>query len=144
MFFRYVLEKQKHRKKVLANDKAQFIAVSYPKAFTIQMQKKTVEDCTEQELIECMEEMLEAPKAKNEFIVLTAPKPQKGIAYIQACMVDDWIETEIGVEHGKQISLLYKMCTRREYRNLFLAFYQYPINPKGLSVDITEFVPVPF
>lgn len=137
-------KKGKRKKKTLFDGAQQFAAVHYEGVFVLRMQDKTIRECIEQELVECIEEMFNAPPEKQEFLVLQAPQPQEGIAYVQACTVDDWIEVEIGVEKEDGILLLYKMCSKQECSHMFLSFYQYPINPKGFTIDITEFVPVPF
>ena len=57
----------------------------------------------------------------DQFVVLSAPKAQNNIRFVQACTHDGEIEVELGIEE-KGTRLYYKMCTQEECYRIFLDF----------------------
>ena len=74
----------------------------------------------------------------DQFVVLTAPKAQNKVRYVQACTHDDGIEVELGIEE-KGTHLYYKMCSQQECYRIFLDFYDNAFIPK-----MEEYSPVEF
>ncbi len=74
----------------------------------------------------------------DQFVVLTAPKAQHKVRYVQACTHDGEIEVELGIEE-KGTHLYYKMCSEEECYRIFLDFYENRLVP-----DMEEYKPVEF
>ena len=57
----------------------------------------------------------------DQFVILTAPQPQHKVRYVQACVQDEGIEVELGIqEEGTR--LFGKLCTEEECYRIFLDF----------------------
>lgn len=74
----------------------------------------------------------------DQFVVLTAPKAQNKIRFVQACTHDGEIEVELGIEE-KGTRLFYKMCSEEECYRIFLDFYENRLVPR-----MEEYKPVEF
>lgn len=88
--------------------------------FTIANQDGQINVESEEELYSYIRIMLDDP---DQFVVLCAPKAMKNIRYIQACMVNDEIEVQLGVEEGDTTKLYSKRCEEEELKEIFVAFY---------------------
>ena len=77
-------------------------------------------------------------KDREQFVILTAPEPQHKVRYVQACVADDGIEVELGIQEAKT-RLFGKLCTEEECCRIFLDFYDRIFVP-----DMSEYQPVEF
>ena len=96
-----------------------FENVGSQKGFTLETQELDLEDFGKEEIMGCLQEMFVIP---GEFVVLTAPEAQHKVRYVQACMDDDGVEVELGIE-GEGTRLYYKICSEEECSSIFFAFY---------------------
>ena len=117
-----------------------FENVEPPQKFTLENQDGELTDVMDIDVEDYLEDMFDSP---DQFVILTAPKPQYKVRYIQArthgeCTNEENIEVEIGVEE-EGTRLYYKMCSREECCRIFLDFYD------GMFVpEMKEYKPVEF
>ena len=103
--------------------------------FTLENQDRKLTDFSDVDLEDYLEDLYVTP---DQFLILTAPRPQHKVRYIQACTHDGEIEVELGVEE-EGTRLFYKMCTQEECTRIFLDFYDGYFTP-----DMKEYKPVEF
>jgi hypothetical protein len=105
--------------------------------FTIENQDgcKVVEG--DGDLFEYVEIMLDDAE---QFVTLCAPGALDGIRYVQACLVDQGIEVEIGVEDKEATKLYFKLCTEEELKDIFVAFYHDRFRPDKSLYEPVEFL----
>ena len=72
----------------------------------------------------------------DQFVILTSPKTQNHVRFIQACMVDNQVEVQILIENPKA-SLYYKQCSKEECLRIFLDYYHNTFIP-----NMNEYQPV--
>lgn len=107
------------------------------RTYSLENQEKKLLDFGTEELEDFLEDMLVTP---DQFVVLTAPKAQEQIRYVQARPEDEvWIEVELGIEEADGTHLYYKMCKEEECFQIFLDFFV-----DKLKVDRNEYQPVKF
>lgn len=112
-----------------------FKAVEPHQGFTLRNQENELTDCRDIDIEDYLEDMFVTP---DQFVVLTAPKAQYKVRYVQACTHDEDIEVELGIEE-KGTHLYYKMCSQQECYRIFLDFYDNTFIPK-----MEEYKPVEF
>ena len=71
-------------------------------------------------------------------MILTAPKPQNKVRYVQACTHDGEVEVELGIEE-EGTRLYYKMCSEKECYRIFLDFYDNMLVPEMKEYRLVEF-----
>ncbi len=114
-----------------------FENITEQSSFSLRNQERELRDFGTEEIEDFLEDMLVTPR---QFVVLTAPKAQQQIRYVQACVHDDQgIETELGVEEADGTHLYYKICQEEECFQIFLDFFA-----DRLDVNMEEYQPVLF
>lgn len=104
-------------------------------SFTLRNQESELTDFRDIDVEEYLADMFVTP---DQFVVLSAPKAQNKVRFVQACTHDREIEVELGIEENGT-HLYYKMCTQEECYRIFLDFYD------GMFVpDMGEYRPVEF
>ena len=112
-----------------------FQKVKSQKGFTLENQDGKLTDFGDVDIEDYLDDMFHTP---DQFVILTAPKPQNKVRYVQACTHDGQVEVELGVE-DEGTRLFYKMCTEEECTRIFLDFYDGYFVP-----DMKEYKPVEF
>ena len=112
-----------------------FQNVKSQQGFTLECQEGKLTDFRHTKIEDYLEDMFDSD---NQFVILTAPVPQCNVRYVQACIHDDGIEVELGIEE-EGTRLYYKMCSEEECRRIFLDFYRNAFVPK-----MEEYKPVEF
>jgi hypothetical protein len=112
-----------------------FKKVESHQGFTLRNQENELTDFRDIDIEDHLADMFITP---DQFVVLTAPKAQNKVRYVQACTHDDGIEVELGIEE-KGTHLYYKMCSQQECYRIFLDFYDNTFIPK-----MEEYKPVEF
>ena len=74
----------------------------------------------------------------DQFVTLTSPVAVNKIRYVQACMCDEGVEVQLGIEE-KRTRLVHKICTRNECLEIFQTFFEGEFAPK-----LEEYSPVEF
>lgn len=110
------------------------IAESHP-GFILRNQENEITDFRDIDVEEYLADMFVTP---DQFVVLSAPKAQNKVRFVQACTHDGEIEVELGVEENGT-RLYYKMCSQEECYRVFLDFYDNVFVPK-----MEEYKPVEF
>lgn len=103
--------------------------------FILRNQENEITDFRDIDIEEYLEDMFVTP---DQFVVLSAPKAQNKIRFVQACTHDGEIEVELGIEDNGT-RLYYKMCSQEECFRVFLDFYDNVLVPK-----MEEYKPVEF
>lgn len=103
--------------------------------FTLRNQENEITDFRDIDIEDYLSDMFVTP---DQFVVLTAPKAQYKVRYVQACTHDGEIEVELVIEESGT-HLYYKMCSREECYRIFLDFYDNTFVPK-----MEEYKPVEF
>lgn len=112
-----------------------FKTVESCQGFMLRNQENELTDCRDIDIEDYLADMFESP---DQFVVLTAPKAQCKVRYVQACTHDGEIEVELGIEE-KGTHLYYKMCSQEECYRIFLDFYD------GTFIsEMEEYRPVEF
>ncbi len=119
----------KKRKEVVFN------TVEPHQGFILRNQENEITDFRNIDIEDYLADMFITP---DQFVVLTAPKAQHKVRYVQACSQDGEIEVELGIEE-KGTRLFYKMCSEEECCRIFLDFYENRLVPK-----MEEYKPVEF
>ncbi len=117
------------------NKKEIFKTVEPKQGFTLRNQESELTDFRDIDIEYYLEDMFVTP---DQFVVLTAPKAQYKIRFVQAYTHDGEIEVELGIEENGT-HLYYKMCSREECYRIFLDFYDNVFTPK-----MEEYKPVEF
>ena len=112
-----------------------FKTVETQQGFTLRNQERELTDFRDIDIEDYLADMFVTP---DQFVVLTAPKAQHKVRYVQACTHDGEIEVEIGIEE-EGTRLFYKMCSEEECYRIFLDFYDNTFIPK-----MEEYKPVEF
>ncbi len=112
-----------------------FEKVKPQQGFTLENQEGKLTDFRDINIEDYLADMFVTP---DQFVVLTAPKAQNKIRFVQACMHDGEVEVELGIEENGT-HLYYKMCTQEECYRIFLDFYDNIFTPK-----MKEYKPVEF
>ncbi len=103
--------------------------------FTLENQNGKTENFRDVDIEDYLTDMFDDAE---QFVILTAPEPQHKVRYVQACVQDDGIEVELGIqEEGTR--LFGKLCTEEECYRIFLDFYDNLFVP-----DMNEYQPVEF
>ena len=123
------LKKKEEKKEVV------FQNVKSQQGFTLENQDRKVTDFRDVDIEDYLADMFVIP---DQFVILTAPKPQNKIRYVQACTHDGEIEVELGIEE-EGTRLYYKMCSEEECCRIFLEFYDNTFLP-----EMAEYKPVEF
>ena len=112
-----------------------FKTVETQQGFTLRNQESELADFRDIDIEDYLADMFVTP---DQFVVLTAPKAQHKVRYVQACTHDGEIEVELGIEENGT-HLYYKMCSEEECYRIFLDFYENRLVPK-----MEEYKPVEF
>ena len=112
-----------------------FKKVEPHEGFRLRNQENELTDFGDIDIEYYLEDMFDSP---DQFVVLTAPKAQYKVRYVQACTHDKEIEVELGIEE-EGTRLYYKMCSQEECYRIFLDFYDNIFIPK-----MEEYKPVEF
>lgn len=104
-------------------------------SFTLRNQESELTDFRDIDIEDYLADMF---VTSDQFVVLSAPKAQNKVRFVQACTHDGEIEVELGIEE-KGTHLYYKMCTQEECYRIFLDFYDGMFIP-----DMGEYRPVEF
>lgn len=119
----------KKRKEVI------FKTVEPHQGFTLRNQENELTNFRDIDIEDYLADMF---SRSDQFVVLTAPKAQYKIRYVQACANNGEIEVELGIE-DEGTCLYYKMCSEEECYRIFLDFYENRFVPK-----MEEYKPVEF
>lgn len=112
-----------------------FENVAKQSKFTLESQNGKTENFRDVDIEDYLADMFEDP---DQFVILTAPEPRNKVRYVQACVQDEGIEVELGIqEEGTR--LFGKICTEEECYRIFLDFYDNTFVP-----DMSEYKPVEF
>lgn len=103
--------------------------------FTLENQERKLTDFRDIDIEDYLKDMFVTP---DQFVILTAPKAQNKVRYVQACTHDGEIEVELGIEE-EGTRLYYKICSEKECYRIFLDFYEDRLIP-----DMKEYKPVKF
>ena len=103
--------------------------------FTLRNQESELTDFRDIDVEDYLADMFVTP---DQFVVLSAPRAQNKVRFVQACTHDGEIEVELGIEE-KGTHLYYKMCTQEECYRIFLDFYDGMFIP-----EMGEYKPVEF
>lgn len=112
-----------------------FEKVKPQQSFTLENQGKKMKDIKEADIKDYLEELF---YSEDEFVILTAPKAQNSVRYVQACIYGREVEVELGIER-EGTHLYYKMCSQEECCRIFLDFYGDTFIP-----NMEEYRPVEF
>ena len=112
-----------------------FQRVEPHQGFTLRNQENELTDFRDIDIEDYLADMF---SRSDQFVVLTAPKAQNKIRYVQACANNGEIEVELGIEEAGT-RLYYKMCSEEECYRIFLDFYENRFVPK-----MEEYKPVEF
>lgn len=112
-----------------------FKTVEPHQGFILRNQENEITDFRDIDIEDYLADMFVTPE---QFVVLTAPKAQNKIRFVQACTHDGEIEVELGIEDGGT-RLFYKMCSEKECYRIFLDFYENRLIP-----GMEEYKPVEF
>ena len=102
-----------------SNDTAVFQKVKPQKSFTLENQNGKISKFCDNDIEDFLEEMF---ISTEQFVVLTAPAPEQRVRFVQACMEEDKVNLQLGIEEN-ETSLVYKLCSKEECRRIFLEFY---------------------
>ncbi len=130
MKFPFFTKKEEKKKEEVV-----FKKVERQQTFTLRQQERELTDFEDTDIADFLDDMLTGP---DEFIVLTAPRAQEGVRYVQACANDGIIEVELGIETDGT-RLYAKTCDEEECRRIFFDFYENRFHP-----DMSEYKPVEF
>lgn len=117
------------------NKKVIFKTGEPEQSFTLRNQENELTDFRDIDVEEYLADMFVTP---DQFVVLSAPKAQNKVRFVQACTHDGEIEVELGIEE-KGTHLYYKMCTQEECYRVFLDFYDGMFNPDMSEYKLVEF-----
>ena len=112
-----------------------FQKVKSQQGFTLENQERKLTAFRDIDIEDFLTDMFVTP---DQFVVLTAPKAQHKVRFVQACTHDGEIEVELGIEENGT-HLHYKMCSEEECYRIFLDFYENRLVP-----DMAEYKPVEF
>ena len=112
-----------------------FQKVKSQQGFTLENQERKLTDFRDIDIEDYLADMFVTP---DQFVILTAPKAQYNVRYIQACTHDGEIEVELGIEE-EGTRLYYKMCSEEECYRMFLDFSENRLVP-----NMEEYKPVEF
>ena len=115
MKFPFFTKKEEKKKEEVV-----FKKVERQQTFTLRQQERELTDFEDTDIADFLDDMLTGP---DEFIVLTAPRAQEGVRYVQACANDGIIEVELGIETDGT-RLYAKTCDEEECRRIFFDFYE--------------------
>ncbi len=104
-------------------------------SYILENQNGKLHSFSDADITNYLEEMFINPE---QFVTLSAPKPQNGLRFIQAAMTGDDVELQLGLDTGGA-KLVYKLCTRSECKKAFLYFFEGRFKP-----DLGEYQPVEF
>lgn len=104
-------------------------------SFTLRNQESELTDFRDIDIEDYLADMFVTP---DQFVVLSAPKAQNKIRFVQACTHDGEIEVELGIEENGT-HLYYKMCTQKECYRIFLDFYDGMFIPDMDEYKLVEF-----
>lgn len=117
------------------NKEVVFQKVKSQQGFTLENQDGKLTDFRDVDIEDYLADMFAAP---DQFVVLTAPEPRRKIRFVQACVQDEGVEVEVGIEE-EGTRLYYKICSEEECYRIFLDFYEDRFVP-----DWKEYKPVEF
>ena len=117
------------------NKEVIFKTIEPEQGFTLRNQDSELTDFRDIDIEDYLADMFITP---DQFVVLSAPKAQNKVRFVQACTHDGEIEVELGIEENGT-HLYYKMCSQEECYRVFLDFYDGILDP-----DMTEYKPVEF
>jgi len=112
-----------------------FKTAEFHQVFILRNQENEITDFRDIDIEEYLADMFVTP---DQFVVLSAPKAQNKVRFVQACTHDGEIEVELGIEENGT-HLYYKMCSEEECYRIFLDFYDNMFIPK-----MEEYRPVEF
>ena len=103
--------------------------------FTLENQNGKTENFRDVDIEYYLADMFRDPE---QFVILTAPKPLHKVRYVQACVQDEGIEVELGIqEEGTR--LFGRLCTEEECYRIFLDFYDNVFVPDMSEYQSGEF-----
>lgn len=112
-----------------------FEKVGKQNGFKLENQDGAVREFRDVDIEDYLKEMFMSPE---QFVTLTAPEAQRKVRFVQACMVKDDIEVELGIEENGT-RLVYKLCSEEECIRIFLDFFDNVFTP-----NMEEYQPVQF
>ena len=113
-----------------------FVNKEKQEGFTLRNQERELYDFKDIDIEDYLADMFVTPR---QFVVLTAPKAQNKIRFVQSTLHDNGeLEVELGIEEDGT-RLYYKMCSEEECCRIFLDFYNGCFSP-----DMKEYKPVEF
>lgn len=112
-----------------------FEKVERQNAFTLENQNGKIQNIRDIDIESYLEDMFVSP---DQFVILTAPKAQHNVRFVQACMQDETVEVELGIENNGT-RLFYKLCSKEACYRIFLDFYDNIFIP-----EMSEYKPVQF
>lgn len=106
-------------------EKGTFDNVKPQASFTLENQNQKIADCDEVDVRRFLNNMFDNPE---QFVILTSPKVQNKVRYIQACMRNEQVEVEIAIQE-QRTRLYYKLCTKGECYAIFYDFINNEFQP---------------
>ena len=113
----------------------EFENVESQEDFTLENQERKIKVTGAKDIQDYLDDLF---VTEEQFVILTAPKAQHKVRYVQSRVHDDGIEVELGIEEAKT-RLFYKMCSQEECCSIFHDFYQNKFIP-----NMEEYKPVLF
>ncbi len=115
---------------------ATFKKVEAPKERKLENQDGTVTDCSRQQVEEFLRDMFDNA---DQFVILTVPEARYGVRYVQACLGEEGVRVELGIEEAGHTRLVEKVCSEEECLNIFMEFYE-----SAYVRDMKSYCPVEF
>ena len=112
-----------------------FQNVGSQEGFTLENQDRKIKVTGRKDIQVYLEDLF---VTEGQFVILTAPKAQHKVRYVQSCVHDEGIEVELGIEETGT-RLFYKMCSKEECCHIFHDFYKNEFVP-----NMEEYKPVQF
>ena len=113
-----------------------FKTVESQTSFTLRNQDGELSNVRRPNIDSYLKDLFETPE---QFVILTSPRTQNGIRYVQACVNEGRPHVELGMEENGGLCLYYKDCSREECIQVFYDFFQ-----NTLVFDKDEYQPLKF
>lgn len=97
-----------------------FSKVKRQSSYSLENQNGRIEKFSDADICNYLEDMFLTP---DQFVTLTAPKAKDHVRFVQACMLEGYVELQLGLE-GRGTKLIHKRCSKEECRRVFLEFYR--------------------
>lgn len=125
-------KKQEHEPK---KEQVVFETVGSQENFSLENQDGKLAGARKPNIKSYLENMFTTP---GQFVILTSPRTQHKVRYIQACMREGMPHVELGIEEDG-LRLYYKSCTQEECVQIFYDFFDNRLIP-----DMQEYRPLEF